>query len=50
MKRLESVFGTSITKYKASRSYEIENYMQKFEVLATDSFKKKEIREPKIEN
>lgn len=29
---------------------EIENYMQKFEVLATDSFKKKEIREPKIEN
>lgn len=31
-------------------SYEIENYMQKFEVLATDSFKKKEIREPKIEN
>ena len=31
-------------------STEIENYMQKFEVLATDNFKKKEIREPKIEN
>ena len=29
-------------------SYEIEKYMQKFEVLATDNFKKKEIREPKI--
>ena len=31
-------------------STEIENYMQQFEVLATDNFKKKEIREPKIEN
>lgn len=29
-------------------SYEIEKYMQKFEVLATDNFKKKEIHEPKI--
>ncbi len=27
---------------------EIEKYMQQFEVLATDNFKKKEIREPKI--
>ena len=30
-------------------SSEIESYMQRFEVLATDAFKKKEIREPKIE-
>ena len=29
-------------------SYEIEIYMQKFEVLATDNFKRKEIHEPKI--
>ena len=29
-------------------SEEIEEYMQKFEVLATDNFKKKEIRKPKI--
>ena len=27
---------------------DIEKYMQKFEVLATDNFKKREIREPKI--
>lgn len=31
-------------------STEIEEYMQKFEVLATDTFKKKEIRPPKIGN
>ena len=31
-------------------SSEIESYMQKFEVLATDNFKKKEIRGPKIGN
>ena len=29
-------------------SEEIEKYMQKFEVLATDNFKKREIRKPKI--
>ena len=29
-------------------SYEIEKYMQKFEVLATDNFKKKEIHKPKL--
>ena len=29
-------------------SVEIENYMKRFEVLATDSFKKKEIRKPQI--
>ena len=29
-------------------SYEIESYMQKFEVLVTDNFKKKEIYKPKI--
>ena len=31
-------------------SIEIEEFMQKFEVLATDAFKQKEIREPKIGN
>lgn len=31
-------------------SDEIEMYMQQFEVLATDTFKKREIREPKIGN
>ena len=31
-------------------SVEIEDYMKKFEVLATDNFKKKEIKEPKIGN
>lgn len=31
-------------------STEIEIYMQQFEVLATDTFKKREIREPKIGN
>lgn len=29
---------------------DIENYMKKFEVLATDNFKKKEIKQPKIGN
>ena len=31
-------------------SNEIEEYMRKFEVLATDSFKQKQIKEPKISN
>jgi len=31
-------------------SQDIETYMKKFEVLATDSFKQKEIKEPKIGN
>ena len=31
-------------------SSDIETYMKKFEVLATDNFKKKEIKEPKIGN
>ena len=31
-------------------SIEVEEFMQKFEVLATDNFKQKEIREPKIGN
>lgn len=31
-------------------SIDIENYMKKFEVLATDNFKQKEIKQPKMEN
>ena len=31
-------------------SIDIENYMKKFEVLATDNFKQKEIKQPKIGN
>ena len=31
-------------------STDIEEYMKKFEVLATDSFKKREIRQPKAES
>lgn len=31
-------------------SIDIENYMKKFEVLATDNFKQKEIRQPKMAN